>query len=223
MTPPRETATQRAPRPGTTDDRRPVAFRPADPLGFITPAELERLAATMRAMGVEAAKMTADQRFLLLGLDPASAPVARVALGPQARHRPCSAHACPGAAGCPNGLRETIGMARRLDALLGEREFPAKVKAGVSGCPRCCAESMVRDIGLIGRGSGWTVAFGGNAGITPRTADVLAQGLDDDEALDLLAKVLHVYADTAGKNERTARFVQRVGLDALRRACGLAP
>lgn len=204
-----------------SDDRRPVAFRPADPLGFVTPEELERLAAVMRAMGLASAKMTADQRFLLLGLDPAEAPAALAALGPQARHRPCSVHACPGSAGCPNGLRDTLGMARRLDTLLGEREFPAKVKVGISGCPRCCAESMVRDVGLIGRKSGWTVTFGGNAGITPHAADTLASGLSDAEALDLIGRVLHVYADTAAKNERTARFVQRIGAGAVRHACGL--
>jgi len=210
------------PAPGAGRRERPVAFRPADALGFITPAELERLAATMRAMKLPSAKMTADGRFLLLGLDPEAAPAARVALGQQARPRPCSVHACPGAAGCPNGLRDTFAVARRLEALLTGLALPAKVKAGISGCPRCCAESMVRDIGLIGRRNGWSVVFGGSAGIAPRTGGVLADGLADDEALDLIARVLQTYSENSRTNERTARFAQRLGDDAVRSACGLS-
>jgi len=215
------TDTAQSTQAGQRDARRPLAFRPADPLGFVTPLELEQLAAAMRGLGLDSAKMTADGRFLLLGLDPAMAPTVQGCLGPLAAHRPCQVHACPGAAGCPNGLRDTLDFARRLDELISGLTLPAKLKAGISGCPRCCAESMVRDVGLIGARNGWTVTFGGNAGFTPRTADILAKGLSDEEALDLLARVLHHYSATTLKNERTARFAQRLGSDALRRAFGL--
>ena len=198
-----------------------VAFKPKDTLGFITLEEVERLARTMRTLDLGEAKLTADQRFLFLGLGEEQAQAAREALGAMAPPRSLSVHACPGREGCKNGLRDTISIARRLQAHLSDLSFPAKVKIGVSGCPRCCAESMVRDLGLIGRTNGWTLAFGGNAGIAPRTADVLASGLSDDDALDLSRRILHIYGQSAPVKTRTARFVEREGIDALRAKLGL--
>lgn len=198
-----------------------VAFRPKDALGFITLEEVERLARAMRALDLGEAKLTADQRFLFLGLGEEQALAARKALGAVAAPRSFSVHACPGSAGCANGLRDTISISRRLEALFSDLPFPAKVKVGVSGCPRCCAESMVRDLGLIGRTNGWTLAFGGNAGITPRSGDVLASGLSDDDALDLARRILHMYLESAPAKTRTARFAEREGIDALRTKLGL--
>jgi NAD(P)H-nitrite reductase large subunit len=98
--------------------------------------------------------------------------------------------------------------------------LPAKVKAGVSGCSMCCSESFVRDIGLMGKKHGWTVVFGGNAGRRVRMGDVLAQDVDDDEALRVVGRSLEIYAQQAKPKERTARFVERVGMEMVKAALG---
>ena len=84
-----------------------------------------------------------------------------------------------------------------------------------------CGESYVRDIGLVGRRNGWTVVFGGNAGGRPRVGDELACGLDADEALALVGRVLEHYRANARKCQRTARFVEARGIGSVRAALGL--
>ncbi|MDI6877696.1 MAG: NAD(P)/FAD-dependent oxidoreductase, partial [Methanomicrobiales archaeon] len=92
----------------------------------------------------------------------------------------------------------------------------AKIKIGVSGCPRCCGESRLRDIGIIGTNRGWTVIFGGNGGRDPRIGDEIARNLADGEVLDLVQRLLEYYRANAGWGERTARFMERTGFDRLR-------
>jgi NAD(P)H-nitrite reductase large subunit len=94
--------------------------------------------------------------------------------------------------------------------------YPAKLKIGISGCPRCCGESHTRDIGIMGTNRGWTVIFGGNSGTRPRIGDIIAGHLSKEEALDLVQRVLEYYRSHAKPNERTARFMERTGIDTLK-------
>jgi NAD(P)H-nitrite reductase large subunit len=105
-----------------------------------------------------------------------------------------------------------------LEKLYVGMDLPAKVKIGVSGCPFCCAESYVRDIGLIGRKKGWVVTFGGNSGGRPRIGDVIAEDVGDDEAVALVRRCLEYYRDNVDKKLRTARFVEKKGIDAIKQA-----
>lgn len=213
---------QSKPEPGAA---RPVV--PRLPLGVITPDQLEAYAQAMRRYGIPHARLTSGQRLALPGVRPEDRADLLAMLGLEedgaAAHGGGLAQACPGAGGCKNGLRDTQSMALRLEALLSGLSLPAKVRAGISGCPRCCAESRVRDIGLVGGKNGWSVFFGGNAGAKPRAADELAKGLDDDAALELVERVLAHYAAHAGKHQRTARFVEAAGIESVREALGLEP
>ena len=74
-----------------------------------------------------------------------------------------------------------------------------------------------KDLGLLGTAKGWTVIFGGNAGGRPRIGDLVAKDLTSDEALDLVRRLLEYYRSNAEPGERTARFVERVGFDAIRK------
>jgi len=184
----------------------------------------------MRRYGIPHARLTSGQRLALPGVraEDRSALLALLGLEEDgaAAHGGGLVQACPGAGGCKNALADTQSMALRLEALLAELAglpLPAKVRAGVSGCPRCCAESRVRDVGLIGGRGGWTVVFGGNAGAKPRAADELGRGLDDDAALALVARALARYAAQAGKNQRTARFVEAAGIGAVADGPGEVP
>lgn len=93
-----------------------------------------------------------------------------------------------------------------------------RFKFGISGCPFSCAEGLVRDIGITGSKKGWSVSFGGNAGANARVADILAKDLTKEDALDLVRKLLTYYKENAKKKERTAKFVTRVGIDAVKAA-----
>jgi NAD(P)H-nitrite reductase large subunit len=106
----------------------------------------------------------------------------------------------------------------RLEERFRNRELPAKLKIGVSGCPFCCAESHLRDIGVFGKKNGWTFIVGGNAGGRPRVGDVLAQDVSADRVEDLCERFLNFYRKHSRKKERTARFVERVGVEAVRAA-----
>ena len=78
-------------------------------------------------------------------------------------------------------------------------------------------ESYVRDIGIIGKKIGWIVTFGGNSGGRPRIADVLAENISKEDALELVKKSLGFYRDNGKKKERTARFVERVGIEEIKK------
>jgi NAD(P)H-nitrite reductase large subunit len=141
-----------------------------------------------------------------------------MAVGPAAELCVHYVQACPGIEVCKFGVRDSLGLGLELEKLYVGMELPAKVKIGVSGCPLCCAESYVRDVGLIGKKKGWVVTFGGNSGGRPRIGDVIAENVSDTEAVDLVKRCLDYYRDTIGKKLRTARFVEKVGIETIKKA-----
>jgi nitrite reductase (NADH) large subunit len=93
---------------------------------------------------------------------------------------------------------------------------PHKVKAGVSGCPRNCAEATIKDIGVVAVEGGWQVRVGGAAGGNVREADILCTVESRAEALRVSTTFLQYYRENADYKERTYDFVPRVGLDEIR-------
>jgi NAD(P)H-nitrite reductase large subunit len=201
------------------------AVVPRLPSGIITADQLEALARAIRTYDIPIAKLTSGQRIALVGIKSADVPALWGMLGMgegrAVRHGVHYVQACPGSVACGYGQQDSLAMGACLEELFGELELPGKVKVGVSGCPMCCGESYLRDIGLVGRKNGWTVVFGGNAGGRPRIGDELAAGLGADEALDLVGRVLRLYAAEAKKCQRTARFVEARGIAGVRQALGL--
>ncbi|THB65833.1 MAG: NAD(P)/FAD-dependent oxidoreductase [Desulfovibrio sp.] len=188
--------------------------RLAGRLGEFTGQELQDIAQAVREHGVSSVFLTTGQRIMLTHLSEVQAEALREQLAPLVVTRHDMAHGCVGAPNCKFGQAETQPMALALQELAKEfkdaDKLRSKIKIGVSGCPHCCAESRVRDIGLIAKGSGWTVCFGGNAGAKPRIADEVASGLSHDEALSMVRELLEDYCEHAKPKERTARFVERV-------------
>lgn len=190
------------------------------PAGMVTPDDLETIARTVRKYSIPVLKITSGQRFLLAGIAPDQVlPVTRD-LGQLAQPEtvPCVkfVQACPGTECCTYGNQDAVALARAADAHFRHRHFPAKVKIGISGCPRCCGESHTRDIGIMGTNSGWTVLFGGNGGTRPRFGDMIAHDLSGAEALDCTERLMEYYRQHAKPHERTARFVERVGLERIK-------
>ncbi len=95
-------------------------------------------------------------------------------------------------------------------------ELPAKVKIGVSGCPFCCGESFVRDIGILPKKKGWTLVFGGNSARRPRIGDIIAEDISREKVISLTKSCLEYYAAHGKKKERTARFVERIGIEQIK-------
>jgi NAD(P)H-nitrite reductase large subunit len=190
------------------------------PAGIVTPDELEKIAKVGRKYRVPMLKITSGQRIALVGLEPDDVHKAIDDLGPLAKPEtaPCVkfVQACLGTDMCRYGNQDSIGLARIFDNTFKDRTFPAKVKIGISGCPRCCGESHTRDIGIMGTNKGWTVFFGGNGGTRPRFGDLIARNLSPEETLDCAQRLLEYYRRHAKPHERTARFMERVGMDTLK-------
>ncbi len=188
--------------------------------GVVTPDELERIARTAREHGVPLIKLTRGQRIALLGIPGEKAVAVARALGVDEGRPggPCMKYvaACPGTAVCRWGMQDALALARELEERFGTRTFPSKLKIGVSGCARNCSSSFFSDLGFIGTGRGWMVFFGGNGARRPRNADLVASNLTDDQALDLADRLVNYYASHGRSGERTARFVERLGLETIR-------
>ena len=108
-------------------------------------------------------------------------------------------------------------MRHHLEEILnGFTQMPAHLKIGLSGCSRCCGASYVKDIGLVGSNNGWTLVFGGNAGRMVRCGDEIVVNPSHKKLLVTLKKVLFFYKENAKKGERTARFVERLGIDTIK-------
>lgn len=185
------------------------------PGGFVTPEMLEKIAAVARTYQVPMVKITSGQRFMLIGMQEDDLSAIRRDLGPLAEEQPPSSvryvQACLGTDVCRYGTQDSTDLGRELEKKYQGAVYPAKLKIGVSGCLRCCGESYLRDIGLVGTTKGWTVIFGGNSGRRPSPGVVVAQELSRADALDLVHRLLEYYKSNAKPKERTARFLERIG------------
>ncbi|QGY41239.1 nitrite reductase [Pseudodesulfovibrio cashew] len=185
------------------------------PLGDVSAEQLDTINAVVKEFGLPGVRVTARQRIQLIGIPEDKLRTVIERLGLVGEGRKYFVQACAGNSSCRFGVRDSMEMGARLEEFLNGFDLPAKLKSGVSGCPMSCGESYVRDIGLAGTPKGWTVLFGGNAGRRVRKGDVLAKGVSDEEALKIVGNALDFYAKNAKKKERTARFVERVGIDAV--------
>jgi nitrite reductase (NADH) large subunit len=97
---------------------------------------------------------------------------------------------------------------------------PHKTKMAVSGCPRNCAEATIKDFGVIATDAGWDLYVAGNGGIKVRVTDLLCKVTAEDEVLEYAAAFMQVYREEAWYLERTAPWVERVGVDYVRDRLG---
>jgi nitrite reductase (NADH) large subunit len=125
---------------------------------------------------------------------------------------------CVGTDFCRFGLGNSIDVGIELERLMEGLYTPHKVKSAVSGCPRNCAESYVKDIGLVAVDGGWEVYVGGAAGGTVRKGDLLARVDDSESALRLSLAFLQHYREQADYLERTYSYIERVGIDVVKAA-----
>ena len=197
-------------------DKETYAIRITPPSGVVTPEELEKLAAVAYKYDIPYMKLTSGQRFALMGLKETEIPSAIEEL--PFRYGGHYVQGCPGTDWCSTSMQDSMGVAKELEKRFGSAATPAKIKMGVSGCSQCCAESYVRDLGLIGTKKGWTLVIGGNAAGRPRIADVLAKNLTTDEAFEMVSRLLEYYTANGKTKQRMARFVEAHGIESIRNA-----
>lgn len=213
----------RAPRGAILQrDKKTYAIVPRTPVGLVSPEILERISRVVRNYKIPITKITSGQRLALVGLRPEDVGAVwkelEMDVGPAIELCVHYVQACPGNDVCKYGLQDSLGLGMELEEMFVGMNLPAKVKFGVSGCPFCCAESYVRDIGAIGKKKGWIMTVGGNSGGNPRIGDVLADELSRERLIELTGRFLEYYRENAKKRERTARFVNRIGVETLKKS-----
>ncbi|ACV62248.1 nitrite and sulphite reductase 4Fe-4S region [Desulfofarcimen acetoxidans DSM 771] len=189
--------------------------------GLLDLATLKKLTATVEKYNIPIVKLTSAQRLALVGMKAEDIEAIWTDLGmepaPATGSVVRSVQVCPGNAVCKNGQQNSLQLGIKIDEMFSGKALPGKVKIGVSGCPLSCAEPKVRDIGLLGKAAGWTLVAGGSAGARPRIADQITEGLTDEQALELISKIIEVYGEQAKKGERIGNLIERIGLDEFKK------
>ena len=203
-------------------DNETYAVAPHIPCGVITPDLMRKLADVAEKYRAKALKITGATRIAIVGLKEEDIDRAWQDLGMAAGRAVglCvrSIRACPETTFCKLGQQDALGLGLKLDTLYHGMELPGKCKMAVSGCPLNCAESSVRDIGLIGKADGWRLLIGGNVGQDPRIAQEVMAGLSDEQVLKGVEKVLQRYREEGKKGERLGKMIERTGIGIFKQA-----
>ncbi|OAP55670.1 nitrite reductase [NAD(P)H], large subunit [Fonsecaea erecta] len=117
---------------------------------------------------------------------------------------------CVGTTWCRFGIGDSVGLAIRLEERYKSIRAPHKIKGGISGCVRECAEAQNKDFGCIATEKGFNIFVGGNGGATPRHSEILAKDVPPDDVIPILDRYLMFYIRTADKLQRTARWVENL-------------
>ncbi|MDQ3242097.1 MAG: (2Fe-2S)-binding protein, partial [Actinomycetota bacterium] len=187
--------------------------------GVTNSDQLRRIADAADKYGVRMIKVTGGQRIDLLGVKKDDLPAIWEDIGMPSGHAYGKAvrqvKSCVGTDFCRFGLGDAIQLGVDLEYEWEGLHTPAKVKSGVSGCPRNCAEATVKDIGIVAIEGGWQVYAGGAAGGSVRKGDVIATVATTEEAKRVATAFLQYYREHASFKERTYDFVPRIGLEEL--------
>lgn len=198
---------------------------PRIPGGEITPAKLAVIAAVAARFDLYT-KITGGQRIALFGARIEQLPLIwreLVDAGFESGHAygksVRTVKSCVGSTWCRFGVQDSVGMAIALELRYRGLRSPHKIKFGVSGCARECAEARSKDIGVIATEKGWNIYVGGNGGFSPRLAQVLVTDVDDSELIRYIDRFTMFYVRMADRLQRTAAWLEAFdgGMDQLRR------
>ncbi|MEN6412627.1 MAG: hypothetical protein ABFC84_07675 [Veillonellales bacterium] len=202
-------------------DRETYAVVPHIPGGIIfDPNFLRKIADVAEKYQAKALKLTTAQRIAIVGIKPEEIDRVWDELGMNkgAAAGLCvrSIKICPSTHFCKLAQQDAVSLGLKLDEKYHGIPLPSKFKIAVCGCMNSCTEPAVKDLGIMGTPKGFTVMIGGNAGIKPRIADVLAQNLTADEVMVLADKIVSYYKENANKYERMGRMIDRLGVEKVK-------
>ena len=185
--------------------------------GETNSGELRRIANVVDKYQIPMVKVTGGQRLDLLGIKKEDLPAVWKELDMPSGHAYAKAlrtvKTCVGSDWCRFGTQDSTRMGQELERALWRMQAPHKVKLAVSGCPRNCAESGIKDVGVIGVDSGWEIYVAGNGGIKTEVAQFFCKVKTHEEVLEYSGAFLQLYREEGWYLERTVHFVARVGLD----------
>jgi nitrite reductase (NADH) large subunit len=191
--------------------------------GVTTPNELRAIADAADKYQARLVKVTGGQRIDLFGIKKEDLPaiwgdlnaagmVSGHAYGKSLR----TVKTCVGSEWCRFGTQDSTGLGIKTERMTWGSWMPHKFKIAVSGCPRNCAEATIKDFGVICVDSGYELHVGGNGGIHLRGTDLLCKVETEQQALDTCAAFIQLYREQAWYLERTAPWIERVGLASVK-------
>lgn len=187
--------------------------------GTTTAGELRAIADVVDKFNIPAVKVTGGQRIDILGVKKedlravwedlnAAGLVSGHAYGKALR----TVKTCVGSQWCRFGVQDSTAMGVALEKATWGSWHPHKVKLAVSGCPRNCAEATIKDFGVIATEAGWDLHVGGNGGIKLRGTELLCKVTSEEDVMEYSCAFLQLYRMEARYLERTAPWIERVGL-----------
>ncbi|CAO3425748.1 nitrite reductase large subunit NirB [Azospirillum doebereinerae] len=188
--------------------------------GLTTASELRAIADVVDKFAIPTVKVTGGQRIDLFGVKKEDLPAVWADLNAAGM---VSGHAyakglrtvktCVGSEWCRFGTQDSTGLGVKLERLTWGTWTPHKVKLAVSGCPRNCAEATIKDLGVVCVDSGYELHVGGNGGLHVRACDFLVKVATEEEVFEYTGAFMQLYREEARYLERTAPWIERVGLD----------
>ena len=189
--------------------------------GETTASELRRIADAVDKYQIPTVKVTGGQRIDLLGVKKEDLVSVWKDIGMPSGHAYAKAlrtvKTCVGSEWCRMGTQDSTQMGKDLERAMWRMYAPHKVKFAVSGCPRNCAESGIKDVGIIGVDSGWEMHIAGNGGIKTEVAHFFTKLKTAEEVLEYTGAFMQLYRLEGWYLERTVHYVARVGLDHVKK------
>ena len=189
--------------------------------GTTTAADLRRIADVADKYAIPTVKVTGGQRIDLLGVKKEDLQGVWADLGMPSGLAYAKAlrtvKTCVGSEWCRFGTQDSTQLGKDLERALWAMYAPHKVKLAVSGCPRNCAESGIKDVGIIGVDSGWEMYVGGNGGIKTEVAHFFVKVKTAEEVMEFAGAFLQLYREEGWYLERTVHYIGRVGLDYVKK------
>ena len=189
--------------------------------GETTADELRRIADAVDKYKIPTVKVTGGQRIDLLGVKKEDLQDVWKDIGMPSGHAYAKAlrtvKTCVGSEWCRMGTQDSTQMGKDLERAMWRMYAPHKVKFAVSGCPRNCAEAGIKDVGVIGVDSGWEMYIAGNGGIKTEVAHFFVKVKTAAEVLEYTGAFCELYRQEGWYLERTVHYVNRVGLDYVKK------
>ena len=191
--------------------------------GLTNAKELRAIADVVDKFAIPTVKVTGGQRIDLLGVKKEDLPAvwadlnaAGMISGAAYAKGLRTVKTCVGSDWCRFGTQDSTGLGVKLEKFMWGSWSPAKVKLGVSGCPRNCAEATCKDIGVICVDSGYEIHFAGAAGLDIHGTQVLGHARTEDETIEIIGALTQAYREQGRYLERIYKWAKRVGTESIK-------
>lgn len=186
--------------------------------GFCTPELLRKIAEVAEKYNAKFIKLTGSQRIAIIGIleedldniwnEFSEFTHRKSAVGPCVR----SIKMCPGTRTCKKALQDSPALGMALDQEFYGLPSPAKFKMGISGCPNCCSDSWMKDLGIFGIKDGFQITVGGKGGRKPVIGWPLITVNSIPAAIEIVRKIIAYYLKNGKERERLNGLLERVGI-----------